>query len=216
MSHDHDDFQTEPVRGLPAHLPEGEEILWQGQPNWWALAQESLSLWWVAGYFVFLFAWRTVGGAATETWLASATTASFFLVLGLIVCVLLILVSLIQAKATVYTITNKRVAMRIGAALTLTLNLPFKQVLNAELGLRKSGHGSISLEMNPEGGMGFSYVLTWPHVRPWRLKHPQPALRCIPDAKAVAALLADAAQTAVSEPDIQITRAPEMAAQPAE
>lgn len=216
MSHGHDDFQTEPVRGLPENLPEGEHILWQGQPSWWALVQESLSLWWVVGYFVFIFAWRTVGGAATETWAEAASAASFFLFLGLIVCLLLVLVSIIQAKATVYTITNKRVAMRIGAALTMTLNLPFKQVLNAELGLRKSGHGSIALEMNPEGGMGFSYVLTWPHVRPWRLKDPQPALRCIPDAKAVAAILAEAAQTAVSEPHIEITRVPEMAAQPAE
>jgi hypothetical protein len=216
MSHDHDDFQTEPVRGLPENLPEGEEILWQGQPNWWALAQEALSLRWVAGYFVFLFAWRTVGGAATESWVQSATTASFFLVLGALVCALLIIVAVIQAKATVYTITNRRVAMRIGAALTLTLNLPFKQLLNAELGLRKSGHGSISLEMNPEGGMGFSYVLTWPHVRPWKLKEPRPSLRCIPDAKAVAAILAEAAQTAVSEPRIEVTRVPEMAAQPAE
>lgn len=212
MSHDHDDFQTEPVRGLPENLPEGEEILWQGQPSWWALVQESLSLWWVVGYFVFIFAWRTIGGAATETWTQSATAASFFLVLGVIVCLLLLLVSVIQAKATVYTITNKRVAMRIGAALTMTLNLPFKQVQNANLALRKSGHGSIALEMNPEGGMGFSYVLTWPHVRPWRLKDPQPALRCIPDAAAVARILADAAQTAVSVPDIQITRAPAMAA----
>jgi sporulation protein YlmC with PRC-barrel domain len=31
MPHDHDDFQTEPVRGLPENLPEGEYILWQGQ-----------------------------------------------------------------------------------------------------------------------------------------------------------------------------------------
>lgn len=216
MSHDHDDFQTEPVRGLPEALPEGEHILWQGQPNWWSLAQESLSLRWVAGYFVFLFAWRTTAGAATRPWLDAASDASFFLVLGLIVCVLLMLVSLIQAKATVYTITNKRVAMRIGAALTMTLNLPFKQVHNADLRLRKSGHGSISLEMNPEGGMGFSYILTWPHIRPWKLKHPQPALRCIPDARSVAAILAEAAQTAVSEPQIEITRVPEMAAQPAE
>lgn len=216
MSHDHDDFQTEPVRGLPENLPEGEEILWQGQPNWWVLVQESLSFWWVAGYFVLIFAWRTIGGASTETWVASATAASFFLVLGLIVCLLLVLVSLIQAKATVYTITNKRVAMRIGAALTMTLNLPFKQLHNATLGLRKSGHGSIALEMNPEGGMGFSYILTWPHVLPWKLKEPQPSLRCIPDAKAVAALLAEAAQTAVSKPDIEISRVSEMAAQPAE
>lgn len=215
MSHDHDDFQTEPVRGLPEVLPEGEHILWQGQPNWWSLAQESLSLRWVAGYFVFLFAWRTIGGSATRPWLDAASDASFFLVLGLIVCALLMLVSLIQAKATCYTITNKRVAMRIGAALTMTLNLPFKQVQNANLALRKSGHGSIALEMNPEGGMGFSYVLTWPHVRPWKLKDPQPSLRCIPDARAVAAILAEAAQTAVSVPDIQITRAPEMAAETA-
>lgn len=216
MPNDHDDFQTEPVRGLPQMLPEGEHILWQGQPQWWALAKESLSLWWVAGYFVFLFAWRTTAGAASETWATSATAASFFLVLGGIVCLLLLLVAYVQAKSTVYTITNKRVAMRIGAALTMTLNLPFVQVYNATLGVRKSGHGTIALEMNPEGGVGFSYIMTWPHVRPWKLKHTQPALRCIPDARKVAQILSDAAQTAVSEPSIQITRVPEMAAQPAE
>ncbi len=216
MPHDHDDFQTEPVRGLPEMLPDGERILWQGQPNWWALAKEALSLWWVAGYFAFLFAWRTIGGAATESWVQSATAASFFLVLGAIVCGLLMLVALIQAKASLYTITNKRVAMRIGAALTMTLNLPFKQLDNATLGLRKSGHGTIALEMNPEGGMGFSYLMTWPHVRPWKMKHTQPALRCINDAKSVAAILSEAAQTAVAEPAIEITRVPEMAAQPAE
>jgi len=216
MPHDHDDFQTEPVRGLPQKLPDGEHILWQGQPSWWALTKEALSLWWVAGYFAFLFAWRTTAGAATETWTASATTASFFLVLGAIVCALLMLVGFVQAKATVYTITNKRVAMRIGAALTMTLNLPFKQVDNASLGVRKSGHGTIALEMNPEGGMGFSYLMTWPHVRPWKMKHTQPALRCIPDARTVAKILSDAAQTAVSEPAITITRVPETAVQPAE
>ena len=47
-----------------------------------------------------------------------------FLALALIVALLLLLVGFIQAKATVYTITNKRIVMRIGAALTLTLNLP--------------------------------------------------------------------------------------------
>lgn len=217
MPHDHhDDFQTEPVRGLPEMLPEGEFILWQGQPNWWALAKESLSLYWVAGYFVFLFAWRTVGGAATETWVESATTASFFLVLGGIVCALLIAIAVVQAKSTVYTLTNKRVAMRIGAALTVTLNLPYKQVINANLSTRPSGTGTIALEMNPEGGMTFSYMMTWPHVRPWKMKHTQPALRCINDARHVAGVLSEAAQTAVSEPMIQITRVPEMAAHPAE
>ncbi|WP_445942650.1 photosynthetic complex putative assembly protein PuhB [Roseicyclus sp.] len=206
MSHDHDDFATEPVRGLPEELPHGEEILWQGQPSWWQLARESQNFWWVAGYFTFLFAWRTIGGAATESWADSATAASFFLVLGLIVCAILALVALMQAKATVYTITNKRVAMRIGAALTMTLNLPFKKIANADLGVRKNGTGTIAFELMEDDGARLSYILTWPHVRPWRMKQTQPALRCIPDVRKVAAILAEAAETAVSEPVIE--RAP--------
>ena len=54
----HDDFATEPVPGLPEKLPEGETILWQGRPDWWALTREALSLWWVMGYFALLAAWR--------------------------------------------------------------------------------------------------------------------------------------------------------------
>lgn len=199
----HDDFQTEPVRGLPENLPQGEEILWQGAPQWWALAREALSLYWVAGYFVFLFGWRTIAGAATESWAESATAASFFLVLGAIVCLLLAVVALVQAKATVYTITNKRVAMRIGAALTMTLNLPFRQIANATLGLRPNGTGTIALELMEQDGIRLSYINTWPHVRPWKMKATQPALRCIPEARKVAAILSEAAETAVAEPVIE-------------
>ena len=34
MSEHHDDFDFEPVRGLPQVLPEGERLLWQGAPRW--------------------------------------------------------------------------------------------------------------------------------------------------------------------------------------
>ena len=54
----HDDFQVEPVRGLPEAPPEGEKILWQGAPATWALAKEALAIHWVAGYFVLLATWR--------------------------------------------------------------------------------------------------------------------------------------------------------------
>ena len=60
MSQHHDDFEIEPVEGLPETPPEGERILWQGRPDWWALSVESLSLKWVAGYFVLLMMWRFV------------------------------------------------------------------------------------------------------------------------------------------------------------
>jgi hypothetical protein len=164
----------------------------------------------VAGYFAALFAWRTVAGAATETWAESATAASFFLALGAIVCALLLAIGFVQAKATVYTITNKRVAMRIGAALTMTLNLPFRRIRDAGLGLRKNGTGTIALRMdNDDGRVRLSYMLTWPHVRPWHMREPEPALRCIPDAASVAQLFADAAETAVAEPVIERVSAPQ-------
>jgi hypothetical protein len=34
----HDDFAFEKIRGLPADLPRGEELLWQGSPTWKSLA----------------------------------------------------------------------------------------------------------------------------------------------------------------------------------
>ncbi|MBC6437884.1 MAG: PH domain-containing protein [Rhodobacteraceae bacterium] len=202
---EHDDLRPEPVRGLPENLPEGEEILWQGAPDWWLLAKEALSLYWVAGYFLFLFAWRTISGAAVETWADSANAASFFLALGGIVCALLILIAILQARSTVYTLTSRRVAMRIGAALTMTLNLPFRRIANATLAVRPDGSGTIALELMPDG-MQFSYAMAWPHVRPWRMHRTRPALRCIPEAAKVAALLAEAAETAVNEPVVSALR----------
>ena len=196
----HDDFAFEPVKGLPERPPAGEEILWQGRPDWWALTRESLSLYWVLGYFVLLAAWR-FGAMIDQVNLATAFAASFpFIILGGIVGLLLAVIAFVQARATVYTITNRRVAMRIGAALTVTLNLPYTQIGSANLDLRKRGTGTIALELL--GDTRLSYLVCWPHVRPWVMRRTQPALRCIPDAAEVAEILADAAETRLSEPQV--------------
>lgn len=201
----HDDFAMEPVLGLPENLPEGEHILWQGAPDWWALARESLALYWAAGYFVVLFLWRVIVATETMSLAQAAVASSFFLILGGFVCALLMATAFVQARATVYTVTNRRVALRIGAALSMTLNLPFTWIGNAHLDLRKSGTGTIAFELM--GNTKFSYVLCWPHVRPWRMARTEPAFRCIPDAAKVARLIADAAETRVSEP--KLTRIPD-------
>ncbi|BAQ67389.1 hypothetical protein NHU_00218 [Rhodovulum sulfidophilum] len=193
-----DDFAAEPIKGLPERLPEGEHILWQGRPDWWALARESLALFWVGGYFVVLFLWRMIVAAETMPWSQAAVASSFFLVLGAVVCVLLLITAFVQARATVYTVTNRRVALRIGAALDMTLNLPYTQIGNANLDLRKSGSGTIAFELM--GTTKFSYLLCWPHIRPWRMARTEPAFRCIPDAAKIARLIADAAETRLSEP----------------
>lgn len=200
MSHQHHEIEIEPVVGLPARPPKGERILWQGRPNTWRLAVEALKLKWVAGYFVLLGAWRSVSLMDLLP-LGPAIGASVpFLMLGAVCCGLLYLVALAQAKATVYTVTDARVVMRIGAALNITINIPYLQVGNAMLDLRKRGTGTIALETT--GKTRLSYLTCWPHVRPWYLREAQPALRCIPDAEAVATLLSDAAEARVSRPQV--------------
>ncbi|SIS50385.1 PH domain-containing protein [Roseivivax lentus] len=197
----HDDFATEPVRGLPETPPEGECILWQGRPNSWALAREALNLKWVAGYFVVLVLWRFLAVVDLMPLGQAIGAAVPIMILGAIALGLLYLIAYVQARATVYTITNRRVAMRIGAALTMTLNLPYSQIASADLARRRDGTGTISFQTL--GKTRLSYLVCWPHVRPWKMNPTQPALRCIPEADRIATLLGEAAMTRITDPRVE-------------
>lgn len=204
----HDDFATEPLPGLPERPPEGEVILWQGRPAIWALTRDALAFWWVAGYFAALTLWRIVV-LFDQMPLAQAVWAALpFVILGVFVGLLLWLTAAIQARATLYTVTNRRIVMRIGAALTLTLNLPYTQVARADLDLRRDGTGTIAL--TTLGETRLSYLVCWPHVRPWHFRT-KPALRALPDAARVADLIAEAATTRIATP--QVTRSAVLAAE---
>ncbi len=202
----HDDFATEPVEGLPERPPEGESILWQGRPQAWALARESLAIRWVAGYFALLIVWRFGASAADMAVLPAMGTAVPFLVIGVLACAILYGIAWVLARTTRYTITTARVAMRVGAALTVTMNLPYRQVEAAELDLARDGTGTIALRMSP--GAKLSYLVLWPHVRPWRMARVEPALRAIPDAANVARILAEAVETRLAQPIIEPVRPP--------
>ena len=112
--------------------------------------------------------------------------------LGLLGCGVVLLLAWASARATVYSITSARVVMRIGAALSITLNLPFSQIASADLAKGPGDSGTIALR--PLDNTKLSYIICWPHVRPWHMRHPEPALRCISNATDVAALLSKAAQ----------------------
>lgn len=208
----HDDFAIEPIEGLPEVPPQDEEILWQGRPSVWPLMKAALAFWWVMGYFVVLALWRFVAVVDLMP-LGQAVAASIpFLVLGGLVAVLLWITAFVQARATVYTVTSKRIAMRVGAALTITLNIPYSQIASADLDLRRDGSGSIVL--TTLGETRFSYLVLWPHVRPWHFAT-KPALRAIGEAQAVAELIGDAALTRINTPQVA-RRADPAAALPAE
>jgi hypothetical protein len=197
----HDDFKFEPVRGLPEALPEGEHILWQGSPAPLRLARDALGLTWVAGYFAVLTVWR-VGVSSTYVSFGEALAHGIpFIVVGMLSCLLIFGLAYMQARSAVYTLTNKRGAMRIGAALTMTLNLPYTQIGNAGLDVKKSGHGSLAFELI--GDTRFSYLMTWPHVKPWQMSKTQPSFRSIADVAKVAEIFSDAAEARVFEPKVE-------------
>jgi hypothetical protein len=80
--------------------------------------------------------------------------------------------------------------LRIGVALNTCINLPLGMIGAADL--RARGHGFGDIALAPTATHRLGYALLWPHARPFRLRRPQPMLRAVPDAEAVARHLARA------------------------
>ncbi len=191
-SHGHEhEHEFEAAYGLPEELPAGERLLWQGAPDWRVLAREALHVRKLAVYFAVLLIWRGAlvvadGGSAAQALLA----ALWLLPLAMLCVGMLALVAWLMGRTSVYTITNRRVVMRVGIVLTITFNLPYSRIESAGLRAGKDGIGDIVL--TPAGSDKIAYVHLWPHARPWQVKRPEPMLRAVPDAPRVAMLLSEA------------------------
>jgi hypothetical protein len=96
----------------------------------------------------------------------------------------------LSARTAVFTLTDRRVVMRIGIVLTVTYNLPYRCIQNADLRLDARGTGDIALLLEP--GTRIALLQLWPFARPWRVARPQPMLRGVTDAAAVARVLSGA------------------------
>lgn len=181
----------EPVRGLPERLPDGERILWQGAPSWMGVARQIFWIRPVAIYFGLLGAWFAMGAAERGAdALGMLGAAASIVPAAAIALGLLALLAWVTAKTTIYTITNRRVTLRIGVALQLIVNLPFKQIVSADLKPLPNGRGEIAIQLHED--CQFAYLMIWPHARPWRFSRTEPSLRAIPDAAKVAGILGEA------------------------
>lgn len=188
LGHEH---EFEPQYGLPEALPAGERVLWQGSPDWRALAARAFHVRKLAVYFAALLALRaafvvTGGGSALDALRAVAWVAP----LPLLALGALLLLARWSARGAVYTITDRRVVMRIGIVLTVTFNLPYARIEGAALHVEADGSGDLPLTL--ADGERIAWLHLWPHARPWRLARPEPTLRCVPDARRVAQLLTQA------------------------
>ena len=133
-THD-DEHEFEAAHGLPEPLPQGERMLWQGAPTggrWRARA--------------FMCArWRSTSrhpaAARGRPWLAGRLGARARRDRGAAGSArsprwrsgMLLLMAWLTSRTTVYTITNRRVVMRVGIVLTVTFNLPFRRIESAAL-----------------------------------------------------------------------------------
>jgi Bacterial PH domain len=187
-----DEYDIEPVPGLPENLPAGENLVWQGSPSWTSLALHSMHAGKVAIYFTVLsacrVAWQTSNGQAFAQSVADAAPVFAF---GMVGVGLLCLASWLSSRTTIYSITNRRVVMRYGIALPMTVNIPFSEVTAADLKSYADGSGDIALAV--KGPLRLAYLHLWPNVRPWHLTEAQPAIRSIPNAGDIAQLLASQA-----------------------
>jgi hypothetical protein len=185
------EFEREPIPGLPEMLPDGERILWQGAPRWRSLARRAFHVRKVALYFALILAWLAVMDFSSGASLAHAALGGgWVLVLAHVSMGLLLLLAWAMSRATLYTITNRRVVMRFGVAIPMTINIPFRQISSAALRNHPDGTGDIPLSLTGKGRV--SYLVLWPNVRPWRFGQVQPMLRCVEDAERVAHILSDA------------------------
>ena len=193
----HDDFAREPIPGLPERPPEGEKILWQGSPNWRVLARRLFHVRKIALYFATLAAWRFVSELYDGNGLVSATVGALWLLpVATAAVVLLAMIAWMTARTTMYTVTNRRVAMRIGIALDVTINIPFRVIDSAAVSHNRDGSGDMTLKLM--NGNRIAYLLLWPHARPWHLKQPQPMLRALPNVETAAHVLSEALSAFVS------------------
>ena len=192
------EYEIEPIPGLPGLLPPGERILWQGAPDWRALARHAFHTRLVAGYFAGLTLVALL--AADGRYVGTGMTAA----LGLVAIALLHALAWGAARTTLYTLTNRRIVLRIGIAVPKCVNLPLPMIAAVDFAGRADATGDLPLRLT--GAPRLGYLALWPHARPWAIARPQPMLRCLPDAANVAALVARTCLAAC--PDGRIAPAP--------
>jgi hypothetical protein len=194
-----EEYEFEEIPGLPGPLPQGEKLLWQGSPRPWALARRSLFVVPVGAYFLLVALWQGVSIWQLQPgWQPLLHSVGRLLLLGAIAVGLLCMLGWASARATVYSLTTKRVVIRHGIALPIGVNLPLPQI--EAVAIARHWDGTAELALSLPKSKRLSYVVNWPYVRTWHLTRPQPTLRAVTDADRLVKLLTQALSVAGGAP----------------
>ena len=181
----HDDFGKN-----AAALALGERLVWQGKPSVQSLALRAFHVRAVAIYFAIVMVARMLAQTTSGTSLTDALQGTLWL-LAPAACGIAMLTGLayLFVRAATYTLTDRRLIFQFGVALPMTMTIPLEKIAGAALKTYRDGSGDIPLKLTDDRG---SFLLLWPHVRPWKLRGAEPMLRSVPNAANVASLISEA------------------------
>ena len=182
---------------LPGDIPAGERVLWHGRPKWVSLARRAYRGDFVAAYFVALTVWNSLSVGLDSGWGGASVVAAKTLGIAATALGLLGLLAFASARTTLYVVTTRRLVLRIGIALPVFINLPFKQIVSAAVRVYGDGTGDVPVALAPSQRV--AYFALWPHARPLHFRNPQPTLRCVGNASGVASTLSRALREAAGQ-----------------
>jgi hypothetical protein len=194
-SHGHEhEHEFEPQLGLPEALPASEKVLWQGAPVWTSVARDVFHLRKLAVYFLAMIALRVffvmTDPAVSDPMRAALASVVWLGGIAAFAMIVLAVMAYVVGRTTLYTITNKRVVMRIGMVLSLTYNLPLRTIAEAAVRRGAGSTGDIALTLATSDKI--AYLHLWPHAKPWHYAKPEPMLRCLRQVDEVSRILKDA------------------------
>ena len=199
LSPDIPEHDGEPVPGLPERLPAGETLLWQGRPAAPGMARRAMGLRGLSLYFgallVLQAGWGLAQGVAGVQLIGGLVIS---VVIGLVCLGVLLVIGRFAASTTLYTVTDRRVVMRVGIALPMTINIPFTVIEGVARSTHADGTEDVMLSILKPARL--SWMVLWPHVRLGSILHPQPVLRAVPQGQGVAQLLARALAASAGMP----------------
>lgn len=199
-----------PLDGPVTDLGQGERTVWRGKPSWRSLALHLTPIRTVAAYFVILMVWRVVAGVYDGIPAADLAVSTAWLLVPAVLSIgILLAFAALTARTSSYTITTKRILFRCGIAFPMRVTVPLSIIESAGLTTYRDGTGDLSVKVEP--GHRISYLLFWPHARPWRIGAVEPTLRGLADAESAAGALASALEKVQTETPIERSTAAEQA-----
>ena len=202
------------ARPAPVRLAPDERLVWQGGPSFRALVLRLYHVRLVAAYGLALTLADVVQARLHHLghWgAAQAALPGTLITIGAIG--IFALLALGSARTTRYTLTDRRLVMQFGLALSATLSIPLHRIAAVAVRVRADGSGDVTLR--PKPGTNLAFMKLWPFARPWQFAAPEPMLREVPAAGYVASVLSRMLATRPMQDAAPATALAEPVAEPA-